>query len=71
MIGVKKRKLRMIRSFPEKCPKRDSNPHVLLDTCPSNMPVYQFQHPGGIDWVAKIIIWWKAGKPRFHGKGFI
>jgi hypothetical protein len=36
------------------CPERDLNPHILTDTCPSNMPVYQFQHPGGYEWDAKI-----------------
>lgn len=24
----------------------ESNPHALMDTWPSTMPVYQFQHPG-------------------------
>ena len=28
------------------CPERDSNPHVLMNTWPSTMPVYQFQHLG-------------------------
>src|SRR5688572_27601385 len=41
-----------LTSLTFKCPGRDSNPHIQLDTCPSNMPVYQFQHPGG--WGAKI-----------------
>lgn len=27
-------------------PERDSNLHVLADTWPSTMPVYQFQHRG-------------------------
>ncbi len=28
------------------CPERESNPHALMDTWPSTMPVYQFQHLG-------------------------
>lgn len=28
------------------CPRRESNPHALMDTWPSTMPVYQFQHLG-------------------------
>ena len=27
-------------------PERDLNPHALMDTWPSTMPVDQFQHPG-------------------------
>ena len=27
-------------------PERDLNPHALMNTWPSTMPVYQFQHPG-------------------------
>src|SRR3990172_630054 len=26
--------------------EEDSNLHAIADTCPSSMPVYQFQHPG-------------------------
>ena len=28
------------------CPGWESNPYALLDTWPSTMPVYQFQHLG-------------------------
>ncbi len=30
----------------DKCPGWESNPHALMDTWPSTMPVYQFQHLG-------------------------
>ena len=29
-----------------KCPGWESNPHALMNTWPSTMPVYQFQHLG-------------------------
>gem|GEM_PF-4731575 len=28
------------------CPEQESNLHILTDTWPSTMPVYQFQHLG-------------------------
>ena len=36
-------------------PERDLNPHALMDTWPSTMPVYQFQHPGLKNY--EIVIW--------------
>ncbi len=34
------------------------NPHALMDTWPSTMPVYQFQHPGKI-WNISFQSWYK------------
>ena len=32
------------------CPGWESNPYALMDTWPSTMPVYQFQHLGS--WIS-------------------
>ena len=36
------------RIFLPKCPRQDSNLYAVTGTGPSNQPVYQFQHVGGI-----------------------
>lgn len=44
--GKKKRNFRSGSLRFGRCPKWDLNPHALMNTWPSTMPVYQFQHPG-------------------------
>jgi hypothetical protein len=36
------------RIFLPKCPRQDSNLYAVSGTGPSNQPVYQFQHVGGV-----------------------
>ncbi len=42
------------------CPRRESNPHALMDTWPSTMPVYQFQHLG----LQNVRVIWLGLEPR-------
>ena len=46
----------------DKCPGWESNPHALMDTWPSTMPVYQFQHLGKLGAVIRYKITIKPKK---------